>query len=56
MAQIGSTYLNFGLWAIALIPAWFVIRDIGGKLGDEKVAREFGSVTQSDNARESDSL
>ncbi|EEB94377.1 hypothetical protein MPER_06821, partial [Moniliophthora perniciosa FA553] len=38
--SVGGTYLNFGLWAIALLPAWIVIRDIGVGLGDRKLKRE----------------
>ncbi|KAM3441241.1 hypothetical protein MY4824_001692 [Beauveria thailandica] len=35
MAQVGSVYLNFGLWAAAIIPAWLVLREIGvAKPGD----------------------
>ncbi|GIJ88096.1 hypothetical protein Asppvi_007013 [Aspergillus pseudoviridinutans] len=40
MSSVGSTYLNFGLWAIALLPAWLVIKEIGVSLGDRKVERE----------------
>jgi hypothetical protein len=40
MASIGSIYMNFGMWAIALYPAWLVIREIGVSLGDKKVERE----------------
>lgn len=40
MASVGSIYLNFGLWAIALYPAWLVIKEIGVSLGDKKVERE----------------
>ncbi|KAL4809856.1 hypothetical protein BDV18DRAFT_150358 [Aspergillus unguis] len=40
MASVGSIYLNFGLWAISLFPAWLVIKDIGVSLGDRKVERE----------------
>ncbi len=29
MAQVGSIYLNFSLWAAAIIPAWLVLRHIG---------------------------
>lgn len=29
MASVGSIYLNFGLWAVSLIPAWFVVRKFG---------------------------
>jgi hypothetical protein len=40
MASVGSTYLNFALWAVALIPGWIVVRQIGVTLGDRKVERE----------------
>ena len=30
MASVGGVYLNFGLWAVSLIPAWLVV----GKIGD----------------------
>ncbi|KAL4995261.1 hypothetical protein BDV10DRAFT_203193 [Aspergillus recurvatus] len=40
MASVGSIYLNFGLWALALFPAWLIIREIGVSLGDRKVERE----------------
>lgn len=40
MAGTGSIYLNFGLWAISLYPAWLVISKIGVTLGDKKLARE----------------
>ncbi|KAI9734348.1 MAG: hypothetical protein M1834_002454 [Cirrosporium novae-zelandiae] len=44
IAQIGGVYLNFGLWAIALVPAWIIIREIGTTQGDKKVKRELGIV------------
>lgn len=44
MASVGSIYLNFGLWAIALFPAWLVIKEIGVSLGDKKVEREAQTV------------
>ncbi|KAF5384052.1 hypothetical protein D9757_006962 [Collybiopsis confluens] len=28
-AEVGSIYINFGLWAIAVVPAWFVVRRFG---------------------------
>ncbi|KIW56638.1 hypothetical protein PV05_05279 [Exophiala xenobiotica] len=28
-AQVGGVYINFGLWAAALWPAWLVVRDFG---------------------------
>jgi len=40
MASIGGIYLNFGLWAIALLPGWLVVRQIGVTLGDKKLERE----------------
>lgn len=40
MARTGSIYLNFGLWAISLYPAWLVISKIGVTLGDKKLTRE----------------
>lgn len=43
MAQIGSVYLNFGLWGLSLFPAWLVIRKIGVTLGDKKFERESGN-------------
>jgi hypothetical protein len=46
MARTGSIYLNFGLWAISLYPAWLVISKIGVTLGDKKLARE-GAVQES---------
>ncbi|KAF9889370.1 hypothetical protein FE257_007480 [Aspergillus nanangensis] len=40
MASVGSIYLNFGLWAVSLLPAWMVIKEFGVSMGDKKVARE----------------
>jgi hypothetical protein len=35
-AQVGGVYLNFGLWAIAIFPAWLVVRHFGaGPRGEE---------------------
>ncbi|CAH0034799.1 unnamed protein product [Clonostachys rhizophaga] len=28
-ASIGSVYLNFGLWAVSIVPAWFVVSRVG---------------------------
>lgn len=39
MGQVGGVYLNFGLCAVSLVPAWWVIREIGvstGKGVDER--------------------
>lgn len=40
MADVGGVYINFGLWALALIPGWLVVRQIGVTLGDRKLDRE----------------
>jgi hypothetical protein len=32
--------LNFGLWALALVPSWLVIRQFGLHSDDKKVDRE----------------
>lgn len=40
MAQVGSVYLNFALWAVSLLPAWLVVKEIGVSLGDRKIQRE----------------
>ncbi|KAK3720436.1 hypothetical protein LTR37_003849 [Vermiconidia calcicola] len=39
MGQVGCVYLNFCLWAISVIPAWFVIKEFG-TAGDTKLQRE----------------
>ncbi|EPS96992.1 hypothetical protein FOMPIDRAFT_130664 [Fomitopsis schrenkii] len=28
-AEVGGVYLNFGLWAVSLLPGWMVVRQIG---------------------------
>ena len=43
MGQVGGVYLNFALWGVSLIPAWFVVKEIGvslGKVRDEKKTDE----------------
>ncbi|KAI9685821.1 MAG: hypothetical protein M1822_004099 [Bathelium mastoideum] len=44
MASVGDVYLNFGLWAVAIVPAWLVVRKIGSSLGDKKVEREVEAL------------
>jgi hypothetical protein len=39
-ADVGGVYLNFGLWALALIPGWIIVKEIGVTLGDRKLERE----------------
>lgn len=36
-AEVGAVYWNFALWAVAIIPAWLVIKEFGG---DRTVAIE----------------
>ena len=40
MASVGGVYLNFGLWAVSLLPGWLVVKKIGVSLGDKKLERE----------------
>ncbi|EGP86870.1 unnamed protein product [Zymoseptoria tritici ST99CH_1A5] len=47
MGEVGCVYLNFGMWAVAVIPAWFVIREIGvstGKIIDKRSEDEVREV------------
>lgn len=40
-AEVGGVYLNFGLWGLALLPGWLVVRQIGVALeGGTKQKRE----------------
>jgi hypothetical protein len=45
-------YLNFGFWALALLPGGLVMRDIGVTLGDRKVDREENVVRDNDLTEE----
>ena len=29
MGSVGAVYINFGLWAVAIAPAWLLIRHFG---------------------------
>jgi hypothetical protein len=33
IGEIGSVYINFGLWALAIFPAWLIVKEIGVTLG-----------------------
>lgn len=37
MASVGGVYLNFGLWAVSIIPAWLVVREIGLSTNDGEI-------------------
>lgn len=51
-ADVGGVYLNFGLWALALLPGWLIVKEIGVTLGDRKLERE--SLAGRAEVRESD--
>ncbi|POS75957.1 cytochrome c oxidase subunit 1 [Diaporthe helianthi] len=42
-ATVGGTYFNFGIWALALYPAWLVV----SKIGVDEPADKNGSTLQS---------
>jgi hypothetical protein len=44
MASVGGVYLNFALWALAIIPGWLVVKDIGTAIGDKKLERESAGL------------
>lgn len=54
-AAVGGVYLNTGLWALALVPGWLVVRQIGTTLGDRKVERETGGVAEAGDGKTSES-
>lgn len=41
-ATVGGTYFNFGIWALALFPAWLVV----SKIGVEKPGAESGAGSE----------
>jgi hypothetical protein len=55
-AHLGSAWLNFALWGVAIVPSWFVIRRIGIDLSgpvakdDENDEGQVAHLPQSDNA------
>ncbi|KAF2756385.1 hypothetical protein EJ05DRAFT_532400 [Pseudovirgaria hyperparasitica] len=50
-AEVGGVYVNFGLWAVSLVPCWFVLRKFGSTAQDLENYRDGhsdatdGSVT-----------
>ncbi|KAE9974457.1 hypothetical protein BLS_003109 [Venturia inaequalis] len=44
IASVGGVYLNFALWALAIVPGWLVIKDIGTAIGDVKIERESAGL------------
>jgi hypothetical protein len=46
MAAVGSVYLNFAMWAVAIPSAWFIVSQIG-LFGDKKLERETRALRDS---------
>ncbi|KAJ5993997.1 hypothetical protein N7451_009721 [Penicillium sp. IBT 35674x] len=46
MAAVGSVYLNFVLWAIAILPAWLLVKEVGDLFGDKKLERESRALRE----------
>ncbi|TLD38066.1 putative DUF895 membrane protein-2 [Venturia nashicola] len=52
IASVGGVYLNFALWALAIVPGWLVIKDIGTEVGDRKVERESAGLATTSGAEQ----
>ena len=44
-AEAGAIYMNFSLWAIAILPVWLVIRHFGGEKDQSREAIEEVEVS-----------
>ncbi|KAI0369052.1 MFS general substrate transporter [Pilatotrama ljubarskyi] len=49
-ATVGGSALNFGLWGVSLVPAWLIVKEIGGRLGDRREERERALVHEEKDA------
>lgn len=50
MAAVGNPYLNFGLWGLAILPSWLIVKEVGHSFGDKKIEREARALrSTSDN-------
>ncbi|CCF35438.1 hypothetical protein CH063_07224, partial [Colletotrichum higginsianum] len=48
--EVGAIYFNFALWAVAIGPAWLVLRHFGSGLkAHEEEVREVGAVVSSED-------
>lgn len=47
MASVGGVRLNFGLWAVSLIPAWLVVGKIGVTSEDDEEIESKGEESPS---------
>lgn len=50
-AEVGATYINFGLWGLGLFPAWLVLKNFGVNRAPDSEAQAVAppSETQSDS-------
>jgi hypothetical protein len=46
LGTVGSSAINFGLWGISVIPAWFVIRKIGIEFGRVALEAEAAAILE----------
>lgn len=44
-AEVGAVYWNFALWAVAILPAWLVIKEFGGNRAVAIEQTDSGIVT-----------
>ena len=44
-AEVGAIYWNFALWAVAIVPAWLVIKEFGGNKAAAVEQTDRGIVT-----------
>jgi hypothetical protein len=55
-AEVGGVYINFGLWAAALVPTWLVVRHFGndalaiGTSGDDVAVVDKSSDSEAASA------
>ncbi|QIW96395.1 hypothetical protein AMS68_001913 [Peltaster fructicola] len=49
MGQVGAVYLNFGLWAVSILPVWLVIRRLGS-VSVHKGAAAAAAIAVKDDA------
>lgn len=48
IGQVGGVYLNFGLWGIAILPAWLVLRHFGA---DNAAAEKDSETAQTADSK-----
>ncbi|KAK0705742.1 major facilitator superfamily domain-containing protein [Apiosordaria backusii] len=55
-AEVGGVYINFGLWAIAIFPAWLVVREFGASKVEQVEERASSVETPSLKSSEGKNL